>query len=765
LVEIAQDRGFVGLVFDGADVETAIRSERDVQSLDRAVQIAQRHDEKIWAERFARRICDVDPAPVFRVRLASILAAAGQLGEAENLLAGLPTDSESELSRQVRGVLNAKAGRAEQAMAIFDALPGRLPGFHPAPIVLPTANEMLEQCTLQQMKPFLTLLAQEYPAHLLVRSFSLRYHLLSGDWDTAHALAKISEDAFKHAPTFDRRSFAEAAAFSLELLGWTNELFDFVRDTIAKDSVHWSLYDRASHAARATGRETEFARIIAAIPSAERASAEALSITCRWHVDENRLDEASRLLDEIRPLSADLFLKSRLYLRLYARDQDQIDAAFDACVKCGIPMLGPAVAYGIHSYYYNCSLARLQHCLTKLEPLAVPAPNSVHFWQTYMRCLIAVDKASKARQCYFSLPPGLANGAVLKPFSMFFDTKKKRHDKARKDWGRYIRDTRHLCVNAPSSYPRTVRLNYAEPPGAVLLFVTLFNAMDYVESFLDHYRALGVDHFFVVDNASTDGSLEKLCEQPDVSVFSNPESFAGSAFGVLWINHLMQRFGVNHWCFHVDIDEYFVFPDYDGSRTLQDLLSYCEDRGFGCVPAIELDMYPEYLADRPDVDPFVASCYFDVDYVVTESEMPPYVMIQGGLRQRLTGLPLSMQKSPLVLMAPDVRYIECNHSTTHLPVADLSGALLHYKFVGDIRRRVDDAISRAEHFAGAISYRRLDRAVGALGEAKSLLSHYSCRYAGPVSLLQHGLINTSAGWSAYRMPHSREKIGSGAIMS
>ena len=49
-------------------------------------------------------------------------------------------------------------------------------------------------------------------------------------------------------------------------------------------------------------------------------------------------DEASRLLDAIRPLSADLFLKTRLYLRLYARDQDQIDAAFDACVKCGIPM-------------------------------------------------------------------------------------------------------------------------------------------------------------------------------------------------------------------------------------------------------------------------------------------------------------------------------------------------------------------------------------------------------------------------------------------
>ncbi len=88
----------------------------------------------------------------------------------------------------------------------------------------------------------------------------------------------------------------------------------------------------------------------------------------------------------------------------------------------------------------------------------------------------------------------------------------------------------------------------------------------------------------------------------------------------------------------------------------------------------------------------------------------------------MTGLALSMQKSPLVRMAPDVRFIECNHSTTHLPVADVSAALLHYKFVCDIKHRVQAAVSRGEHFGGAISYRRLENAVTLLRPDESLLS-------------------------------------------
>lgn len=105
-----------------------------------------------------------------------------------------------------------------------------------------------------------------------------------------------------------------------------------------------------------------------------------------------------------------------------------------------------------------------------------------------------------------------------------------------------------------------------------------------------------------------------------------------------------------------------------------------------------------------------------------------------------------MHKSSLVKMAPDVRYLECSHRTTHLPLADVSGAILHYKFIGDLKRRVTEAISRGEHSSEAISYQRLGDSLGASGWSGSLLSPNSRRYEGTASLLRHGLMRSSAEW-------------------
>jgi hypothetical protein len=529
-------------------------------------------------------------------------------------------------------------------------------------------------------------------------------------------------------------------------MGWMNELFEFVRDALARDPTHWLLYNIASNAALATSRDAEYAAIVEAIPAAGRDSAEALAVIGCWHADGDRLEQVAETLYDLRRLSAPLFLNLSVYASIKGQNQHEIDVAFEACRRCGISLLGPAIAYSLYIYYYNCSPALLREALALLTPFIQSERTRSILWQIYLRSLIGLGEIDKAAEFFRALPRGLAKGALLRPFGMFFDQREGRHDKVRGDWMRYVRDTHHAAVNARSSYPRTVQLKYSETPGAVLLFLTVFNGGDYLDWFLAHYRRLGVDHFFITDNGSNDGTATRLAAEPDISLFFDGDSFGKSGFGVLWINHLMQRFGVGHWCFHVDMDEGFVFPRCDTGRSLRDLLGYCDKRGFGAVRGFSVDIYPESLETVGGADPFAASCHFDVDYIAAASELPPYTIVQGGLRRRMTGLGSSLQKTPLVKMAADVRYLECNHGTTHLPFADLSGALLHYKFVGDLRRRVREAVAREEHFAQSLLYRRLDNSLNGADWKGSLLSAHSRRYETPADLVRHSLMAGNVAW-------------------
>ena len=61
--------------------------------------------------------------------------------------------------------------------------------------------------------------------------------------------------------------------------------------------------------------------------------------------------------------------------------------------------------------------------------------------------------------------------------------------------------------------------------GDVLCFTVLRNEIDRLPHFLAHYRALGVNHFFVVVNLSDDGSFEYLLGQEDVSIWRTGKSY------------------------------------------------------------------------------------------------------------------------------------------------------------------------------------------------------------------------------------------------
>ena len=111
-------------------------------------------------------------------------------------------------------------------------------------------------------------------------------------------------------------------------------------------------------------------------------------------------------------------------------------------------------------------------------------------------------------------------------------------------------------------------------------------------AFLAHYRALGVERFFIVDNGSTDGSTEYLAAQPGVELSRTAERFSDTKGGAAWMNDLLAKFGTGSWCVTVDVDELLVYPGSEVA-ALPALTAYLDAHGHTALGCTLLDLYPD----------------------------------------------------------------------------------------------------------------------------------------------------------------------------
>ena len=173
----------------------------------------------------------------------------------------------------------------------------------------------------------------------------------------------------------------------------------------------------------------------------------------------------------------------------------------------------------------------------------------------------------------------------------------------------------------------------------ILAFTTLRNEITRLPWFLHHYRALGVDHFLIVDNDSDDGSVAYLDDQPDVSLWQTRDSYRASRYGLDWLTWLQMRYGHDHWCLMVDADELLIYPDHD-TRSLRDLTHWLDAQGRTAFGALMLDLYPKgplgatatiLKLTRPR---FLA--WFDAGPYRAQRQSPlGNLWVQGGARERM----------------------------------------------------------------------------------------------------------------------------------
>ncbi|WP_185859140.1 glycosyltransferase family 2 protein [Vreelandella populi] len=292
----------------------------------------------------------------------------------------------------------------------------------------------------------------------------------------------------------------------------------------------------------------------------------------------------------------------------------------------------------------------------------------------------------------------------------------------------------------------------------ILLFATMKNEGHRLAFFLDYYRKLGVNHFFIVDNGSTDNTENLLAGQPDVTHYYTEGSYKDSSFGMHWVNYLLFKYGRGHWCFTCDPDEFFVYPHME-SRDLRDLTQYMESIKQDSFFTLMIDMYSEKpVAEtyyEEGTNPLDACPYFD-GYGYTKQYNPNYrnLYVQGGVRRRVfskdkPGHAPALNKVPLVKWKWNYMYISSMHMMLPrrlnrcIDERKVTGALLHYKFISQLDEKVKQEMLAKQHYNDSAEYKQY----GSIIDKKGVLynEQISVLFKGWKDLAKRGLINLG-GW-------------------
>lgn len=286
----------------------------------------------------------------------------------------------------------------------------------------------------------------------------------------------------------------------------------------------------------------------------------------------------------------------------------------------------------------------------------------------------------------------------------------------------------------------------------ILLVTCLRNEQARMPAFADYYRGLGVGHFLIVDNNSTDGFMDWAADQRDVSVWHTRASYKASGFGMLWVNDLLRRHAHNRWCVIVDPDEFLVYPRME-TRSLRALGQFLEDDHRPCLHTLLIDAYSDRpLAEThlgPGDDPFAVCPFFDRDGYIQRESWGNSTWVQGGPRMRLHFADRP-EEAPALNKIPFVRWKRPYHynMSTHdawprrlnrahaQGEVSTTGALFHFKLVASLAEKAAEEATRGQHYAAGREYARYRSSAGEF-YAEGL----SVRYQNSEQLVALGLIN------------------------
>lgn len=291
-------------------------------------------------------------------------------------------------------------------------------------------------------------------------------------------------------------------------------------------------------------------------------------------------------------------------------------------------------------------------------------------------------------------------------------------------------------------------------PDAILCCIVVRNEVLRLPYLLDYYRQLGVEQFLVVDNGSTDGTLDYLSAQVDVAIWQSDCSFNQANFGSAWFELLLQRHGIDHWCLTIDADEIFYYPNCE-TRKIQQICADLDREYKRAFTAILLDMY----SDRPiqethyqaGQDLLQVCPYFDRQFYHSKVENAEPFRNQtryvGGMRERVFGQQgdYYLNKVPLIKYQSHMILSGGQHhvGTSASQIADETGVLLHFKYIATFANYVATEVERQEHHGNAFQYQQYAAKLNLANPLTLYNSAVSVRLQNSQQLVDLGVMQTA----------------------
>jgi hypothetical protein len=292
-------------------------------------------------------------------------------------------------------------------------------------------------------------------------------------------------------------------------------------------------------------------------------------------------------------------------------------------------------------------------------------------------------------------------------------------------------------------------------PDDVIVISVMRNGMPWLQSFLARHRQIGVRHFAIIDNGSTDGTSEYLAAQPDVTLLYTEAPY--SAYENTMKRYLAQNYAAGRWCLCVDVDELFEYPFMD-RVSLANFVRYLDQHGANAVITQMLDMFSDVPLNRiqsqPEDDLKQTYRWYDLAGIWKA----PYgrgvpgehlAFHRGGIRHTVFGTTNGLTKVSFFKMDGRVRPFVDWHHVDNGRIADVTAVLLHFPFVTEFYTKVADAVATGRYgYLTSNEYVRYGAGLGKAGDLH-LKQETSKIYTAPERLLEDDFLYASPNYRRF----------------